>query len=407
MKAGQMFFALKGPNFNGNLFASQAVHEGAVCAVVDEDVNGDDERILKVEDVLSSLQEIAHHHRMQFDIPVLGITGSNGKTTNKELIAAVLSTKYNVLWTQGNLNNHIGVPLTLLQLDQAHDIAVIEMGANHIGEIRALSRIADPDHALITSIGIAHLEGFGSLEGVKTAKRELYDYTIARKGKCFVNLAVEHVRDLYDGPDELGIFYGNTAHPPSVESIEQKPMLSAQFRFEDETLEIHSKLIGAFQADNLLHVLAVGRHFEISADAMVQAIEAYVPSNNRAELTKYRSNSVILDAYNANPPSMKAAIHAFVQTDQQPKMAILGDMFELGQSSVDYHQEIVDLADESDIDAVILVGKDFSQTRIPEHMYHFDTTAEAKDWWADQKVEGYHILIKGSRGVHLEVLLED
>jgi UDP-N-acetylmuramoyl-tripeptide--D-alanyl-D-alanine ligase len=404
---GELFFALKGPNFNGNLFAVQALEAGASFVVVDESSGTPDDRTIMVDDVLATLQELACYHRMQFDIPVIGVTGSNGKTTNKELLYAVLSHNYRTLCTKGNLNNHIGVPLTLLDLKKDHEIAVVEMGANHIGEIRDLCEIARPGYALITSIGEAHLEGFGSMEGIKRGKKELFDHVVNAGGRCFINLAQPIVPDLYHGPEDQAILFGDAAHPPFIVSREQRPCLSAEFQLNGETMRVDSQLIGSFQDNNLLHALAIADFFGVDSGRIKTGLEGYVPTNNRAELTSYRDNTVILDAYNANPPSMKAALSAFIDTKDQPKMAILGDMFELGEDSLRYHQEIVDMAGNEALDVVVLVGKDFSRTSRPRHMYHFDTTAEAKAWWQEQEVHGYHILIKGSRGVHLEVLLQD
>ena len=407
LRKDDMYFALKGPNFNGNLFAHQALEDGAQYAVVDEYTGENQEQIIVVEDALETLQQLAKFHRQQLDIPVIGITGSNGKTTNKELIFAVLNSKYKTTCTKGNLNNHIGVPLTLLQLQPDTEIAIIEMGANHIGEIDELCRIAQPSHGLITSIGVAHLEGFGSMDGIKQTKRELFNFVSEQGGHCFVNLMLEHVEEVSGSLGDLAIYYGNSSHPPYITSISQHPQVSISVESNDASIDMNSRLIGSFQAANVLNAVAIGIHFLVEMEEIQKAIEAYIPANNRAELTKYRSNTVILDAYNANPSSMKAALETFLKLEGVPKMVILGDMFELGKTSISYHQEIVDMIDSSPIDEIILVGKDFSQTKISNRIHQFDTTAEAKEWWMDQRVEGYNILIKGSRGVHLEVLLED
>ncbi len=407
ISGNEIFFALKGPNFNANKFALQAINKGCSYAVVDEIEEGvEDKRLIKVEDGLACLQTLANYHRSQFNIPVIGITGSNGKTTNKELINAVLSKKYNVLCTAGNFNNHIGVPLTLLLLSNKHEIAIIEMGANHIGEIKELCEIAEPTHGLITNIGIAHLEGFGSVEGIRKTKRELFDFVTQNGGVCFVNVNNEQVQALYKGILEEAIFYGNDQNEPFTILVNTESDLDINIHQKNETLNLQSNLIGKFQANNLLNAFVIGQYFSVEENDIVNALEEYIPQNNRSQQIKWKDNLIVLDAYNANPSSMKSAIESFVEHPSNHKVIILGDMLELGEASTKYHQEIVDILRNEAFEEVILVGNEFSKSNFPDSFSFFEEREEVKAWLEQQNFKHKTFLVKGSRGIGLEKIFQ-
>ncbi|MCP4124959.1 MAG: UDP-N-acetylmuramoyl-tripeptide--D-alanyl-D-alanine ligase [Bacteroidetes bacterium] len=406
LEKGQLYFALKGPNFNGNKFAQSALDAGASYAVIDEVQDSMDDHMILVEDALTTLQDLARHHRRQYEIPVLAITGSNGKTTNKELISAVLSKRYKTLFTEGNLNNHIGVPLTLLRLKPDDEFAVIEMGANHSGEIAELCSIAEPDHGLITSIGVAHLEGFGSMEGIKKGKKELFDHLIRTKGMCFINLQVPEVASLFGGSKELTVPFGNEKCLPYGVITSEDPFIQLSIHWRDGSVEVRSNLAGRFQSDNLLHAWAIGEYFGVPAEHIREALETYVPSNNRAQLLVIDDIHILLDAYNANPTSTKAALRSFMWSDREPKLVVLGDMLELGEASVELHQEIINLLAGEGIEQAVLIGPEYGKTKIPQKYHHFTNTKEAKIWWDQQDLKGNYILIKGSRGMALEQLVQ-
>lgn len=399
----QLFFALKGPNFDANKFAIKALEAGCKLAVVDDlAVSNNHDQCIYVEDGLTALQQLANFHRKQFQIPVLGITGTNGKTTNKELIFKVLSQQFNVCCTQGNLNNHIGVPLTLLQLTNEHEIAIIEMGANHIGEIGELCAIAEPTLGLITSIGIAHLEGFGSLEGVKKAKRDLYDYVVETNGICFVNERAAHVANLYAGNPEDAIFYGSNDNLPNFKVESTSAELSVNVKEGDSNISIHSHLIGNFHGNNILNTYVIGRHFNIAPQAIAQAIADYAPTNNRSQQIEWQGNKVILDAYNANPTSMEAAIQSFSKIDHAQKLPILGDMLELGDESMAYHQQIIELLQTLKFVQAYLVGAEFAKCILPNQFTLFENVDALKQQLEKDAFKDYQILVKGSRGIQLE-----
>ncbi len=403
IKRGCLFFALKGERFDGNAFALQALEEGAAYAIVDDAALPADDRLIRVENVLISLQELANYHRHQLGIPIIAITGTNGKTTTKELMAKVLSLKYTISVTKGNFNNHIGVPLTLLRMDAQTQLGVVEMGANHIGEIAALCRIAEPDYGLITNVGKAHLEGFGSLDGVKKAKGELYDFLQSTGGRIFYNsdnpILCEMLRErgieraLAYGiiPDEVNILPNSPEHP------------FLRLAFPDNTA-INTQLIGNYNADNVLAALAVGRHFEISRQAAKLAIENYVPLNNRSQLIRTATNTVIMDAYNANPTSMRAAIENFARQAMPDKWVILGDMKELGQESDMEHRTIIDLLKEKQLNNVLLVGNNFKQAAGDFPASCFATVQDLMDYLATHPLQRATILIKGSHSTSLEKL---
>jgi len=400
LETGSVFFALKGDNFDGNNFVQQALEAGCAYAVTDDPHQPNHPNILKVANVLTTLQQLATHHRRQFKIPVLGITGSNGKTTTKELINAVLETKYKTLYTFGNLNNHIGVPLTLLRLNAETEFAIIEMGANHQGEINALCHIAEPDFGMITNIGKAHLEGFGGIEGVKKGKSEMYRYLHAHGGKLFVNGDDKVLMDLSKGMSN--ILYGQE----QTYYLTGQPVVSDQATFRLSTLSnnellIQSNLVGSYNVVNCLAAAAIGRYFGVNDSDIKRGIEAYNPEMNRSQKLKTLKNTLILDAYNANPNSMRAAIDNFATLQAETKWAFLGDMFELGEYSDIEHQAIADLCAAKGIRAC-LIGTHFAKTN--SSLQKFDTVEACKTFILQQDIQQATILIKGSRGMKMEQL---
>ena len=400
---GSLFIALKGDNFNGNAFAAKALESGSAYVIIDEAeyaLAGDSHYIL-VNNCLHTLQELANYHRRQIGTRIIGITGTNGKTTTKELMAAVLSKKYNVLYTQGNLNNHIGVPKTLLELSPEHTIAVIETGANHPGEIKALAEIVDPDFGLITNVGMAHLEGFGSFEGVVRTKGELYDYLRAKHGTVFIDHDSEDLKRIAGGLHQ--ICYGSPCDEVlSVEGevLECAPFLKFRWRpAGGEWQEVQTGLIGAYNMQNMLAAATIGRTFGVEVDSINRALAAYEPKNNRSQLMETDDNKLLVDAYNANPTSMRAAIENFRDMKVERRMVILGDMGELGESSWKAHQAIADLLVESGFEHVWLVGPKFKAARHPFRT--FDSVEQVKKALEIKKPKGYYILIKGSHSTRL------
>lgn len=399
LKKDDIFFALKGPSFNGNQFAQQALDTGASCVVVDEDTGINDSRIFRVDDVLAALQQLAGYHRSKFNIPFIAITGSNGKTTTKELVHTVLSSAYKTYTTQGNLNNHIGIPLTLLSVRSDAEMAVIEMGANHLKEIEGYCVYTAPTHGIITNCGKAHLEGFGSLEGVRKGKGELYDYLRTHKGTAFVMWDYDYLRDMSKGIPSV-VTYG-TSDANTVGTIRKsEPFLEVSVG--DKIIQ--SKLVGEYNLPNILVAVAIGRYFKIGDDAIIKSIEAYTPSNSRSQLIEKGTNKIILDAYNANPTSMKAAIENFAKLHDPQKVLVLGAMMELGTASIMEHENLVALIKTGQWADVILVGGDFSKV---EHPFHFFTTsAEAREWVQKNKKQSGIYLIKGSRSTKMETILD-
>ena len=391
---GSIFFALKGETFNGNAYAASALEKGCAYAVIDEAEYAADDRYIVVPDVLTTLQQLANEHRKALGTPIVGITGTNGKTTTKELVATVLEKKYNVLYTQGNFNNHIGVPKTLLQLTEEHNMAVIEMGANHPGEIKTLVNIVEPNCGLITNVGKAHLEGFGSFEGVIKTKGELYDFLREHKGKVFIDEENEHLMNISQGLDLIPYVTG--------EVIDCAPYL--HFKWQGGDIMTH--LIGAYNIKNMMAAATVGLHFGVSVADINDALAGYIPSNNRSQLTITEKNKLIVDTYNANPTSMMAALQNFSIMQVSPKMAILGDMRELGEVSEAEHKKVVDFLTAEEAKAkegeflVWLVGAEFSKTSC--HFRKFPDVAAVKKALEEEGVPtGYHILIKGSNGIRL------
>lgn len=403
--ANSIFFALKGEKFNGNSFAAEAIAKGAAYAVIDQAEYAGNDRMILVEDVLKCLQQLASYHRKELRTPVLSITGTNGKTTTKELIAAVLATKYRIHFTQGNLNNHIGVPLTLLSMTPDTEIAIIEMGANHPGEIKLLCEIADPDYGLVTNMGKAHLEGFGSFEGVVKTKSEMYDYLRQKGGKCFINAdnpllikQAETVEQISYGKTQGCYLMGELA------STEYNLVIRALF--PKGWLYLKSKLIGNYNFENLLAAACVGKYFEVDPLLIQKALEEYSPSNNRSQLIKSGRNTIIMDAYNANPTSMMMALTNFVNINNDNKCLILGDMLELGNVSDDEHQKIADYIEANTFAEVFLVGPQFKKTRTVPEKKKFDNVELLFDYLQTHRIDNKLIFVKGSRGIHLEKILE-
>ncbi len=409
---GCLFFALKGERFNGNDFAAQAIADGAAFAIVDEAVEVPAGKSIQVEDVLTTLQHLATHHRRQFNIPVLAITGSNGKTTTKELVSAVLASHYPTHFTKGNFNNHIGVALTLLAMPLKTEIAVIEMGANHPGEIDFLCRIAEPTHGLITNVGKAHLEGFGGFEGVKRTKSELYRYLTEQNGLVFINADEPHLTALASG-NRLRLFYQQSENPDpanvpfEVKLVTDVPFLEVAFLGENGQLtHVKSQLIGQYNFNNIMTAVVIGKYFKVPAEKIKAAIESYLPSNNRSQLKTIGTNTFILDAYNANPTSMKTAVVSFSTMPAKHKVAILGAMKEMGQYSDEEHLAMAELATCSGFDSVVLVGEEFRQAAEKTGAIFFEDTVQLKTWFNDLQFSNTHFLVKGSRSVGLERIAE-
>lgn len=407
IQANSIFFALKGANFNGNKFADQALELGAAFVVIDEAEYKKDDRYLLVDDVLKTLQELARFHRDRLDIPFIGITGSNGKTTSKELLNAVLSRKYKTHATKGNLNNHIGVPLTILSITADVEIAIIEMGANHQHEIEFLCNIADPEFGLICNVGKAHLEGMGGFEGVKKTKKELYDYIQSTGGVIFVNGSDENLMQMSMQNDDI-VYFGNVVDSVVSGKITQfDPFLSvkAKINSSNEELEIKTQLVGDYNLNNVLASICIGHYFRVPFEEMKAGIESYAPSNNRSQAIKIGTNNIVMDAYNANPSSMSAAILNFVKLQANTKLLILGDMFEMGDESMKEHSDMIELVHAQNLQNVIFVGKDFYANKKYNYTY-FQSTEEAKEFLKNNKPENTSILVKGSRGMKLESLTE-
>jgi UDP-N-acetylmuramoyl-tripeptide--D-alanyl-D-alanine ligase len=400
---GSIFFALKGERFNGNQYAEKALSSGCVYAVIDDPEYYTGERTILVDDVLTTLQQLAARHRKMLGIPVIAITGSNGKTTTKELIAAVLSTKFRLLYTEGNLNNHIGVPLTLLRLDHEHEMAVIEMGANHPGEIKTLAEIAQPNYGIITNVGKSHLEGFGSFENILHTKGELYDYIRRTNGKIFIKTEDADLQSMARGMEQITYGYDDNSYA-SGQVSESKPYFSFDWKQQGKVNTVQTQLIGDYNIDNVLAAVAVGRYFKIPSERINRAIAAYEPVNNRSQLKKTALNTLIVDAYNANPSSMQAALDNFIRMPEAPKAVILGDMKELGEESGKLHLEIVEQLKGAGLDKVYLCGEHFSKNGTPFTTY--PTTDALLAELREHPINGYHILIKGSRGMALERVID-
>lgn len=405
LKLGDLYFALKGPNFNGNVFALQALEQGVAYAIVDEEIPNSSafqDSILFVDDVLTTLQALAKYHRQQFNIPFIAITGSNGKTTTKELVYAVLASHFKTYTTQGNLNNHIGVPLTLLSIPRDAEMAVIEMGANHLHEIESYCSYTLPTHGMITNCGKAHLEGFGSEAGVKKGKGELFDFLSAHNGTAFVMEDYDYLQTMSNKiPNVIG--YGQHNGQIQGESIDYNGMLTVKINKGIDIDQIQTNLVGNYNLPNVLAAVAIGQEFKVPNDKIKSAIENYTPTNSRSQLLTWNNNEVILDAYNANPSSMKLAVENFAKINKENKIVCLGGMRELGADTLMEHQLLIDQLNQTNWENVLLVGSEFKPC-VHNYLY-FDTVQEAKAWLHAQTLKGYTLLIKGSRGIQMEQLI--
>lgn len=411
LQPGDIYWALKGPNFNGNLFAEKALEMGAAYAIVDEPVatheathEATHQRIILVDDCLNALQALAKHHREQFQIPFIAITGSNGKTTTKELVATVLASHYITATTEGNLNNHIGVPLTLLKIKQGTEIAVIEMGANHQQEIAGYCAYTAPTHGIITNCGKAHLEGFGGVEGIRKGKGELYDYLRAHDGTALRYADYDYLLEMSQGIEKT-FDYGQSSGDVQGQIISSEPFLKVNITkgFATPTT-IHTQLVGDYNLPNVLCAVAIGIYCKVPAEKIVAAIENYAPSNSRSQLMQLGSNQIILDAYNANPSSMKLAIENFARLSVSGKVLMLGGMMELGEESMAEHEAIAALIDQYQWEKVVLVGGDFSKIKHP-YLYFSDSLA-AKEWFQSQDFKNAYLLVKGSRSMQMEKIIQ-
>lgn len=410
LESGSIFFALKGENFDANTFAQSAIDEGCLYAIVDNELVCNESNILLVDNVLETLQQLANYHRKQLNIPVIGITGSNGKTTNKELIYAVLSKKYNTYATKGNLNNHIGVPLTLLALNNKHEMAIVEMGANHQGEIKMLCEIAEPDYGVITNIGKAHLEGFGGEEGVKKGKGEMYRYLVKKNGKIFINGNDLVLLDL--GKDLEKIFYGENKEFDIYGKLYSTGEY-VEFKWTQKNKEIDTEplvktnMFGQYNFINLLCAACIGNYFHVDEKDINLALETYVPEMNRSQVKQTSKNTIILDAYNANPSSMNLALDNFQKQSFTHKAVILGDMLELGEFSESEHCKILTQLQNSGVQKIILIGVQFLKFKDQFKDYYFYSNSE--DLMRDintHSIAGFTLLIKGSRGMQLEKIVD-
>jgi UDP-N-acetylmuramoyl-tripeptide--D-alanyl-D-alanine ligase len=410
LENGSIFFALKGDNFDANLFASKAIEGGCSIAIVDNEKISNQKDILLVKDVLQTLQDLAKYHRLHLKIPVIGITGSNGKTTNKELIHAVLSKKYNTYATKGNLNNHIGVPLTLLAINSQHEIAIVEMGANHQGEIAMLSEIANPDFGIITNIGKAHLEGFGGVEGVKKGKGELYKYIEKKQGKIFINGDDKVLVDL--GNSLTKIYYGeNSEFDVYGKLFQNSEFVEFKWNIKNSALDnqklLKTNMFGHYNFINLLCAACVGNYFKVNEKDINDALQSYIPEMNRSQVKKTLTNTIILDAYNANPSSMSLAIDNFKNQPFENKIVVIGDMLELGEYSKQEHYKVLKELTNSNLKEVYLVGGQLFDLKDEFlNFSFFKTMEELIQQIISNKIVNSYILIKGSRGLKLEKVVD-
>lgn len=403
-----IFFALKGERFNGNLFAENALEDGCAYAVVDEWNGIADSRIILVNNVLETLQQLANYHRRKLKIPILAITGTNGKTTTKELIATTLSREYKIASTQGNFNNHIGVPLTLLRMTKEHEMGVVEMGANHQGEIKMLCEIAEPDYGLVTNVGKAHIEGFGSFENVIKTKGELYDYIREREGTLFVNKDNPYLYEMSEGMKRILYGKNDSSLFASGNITDATPFLEFDWSFFDNSYRVKTQLVGEYNLDNALAAVAVGKFFGVNASRISAALQEYEPKNNRSQFERTEKNDLIIDAYNANPTSMRAMLEFFskVPTDL-PKAVILGEMKELGEISRQEHADMLSFLRSCPFKKIYLVGSVFkSENDELPHALSFETVEQLIEELKQRPLTRHYVLLKGSHSVHLEKAVE-
>ncbi len=403
LQPGDLFFALKGPNFNGNQFAKQALDAGAAYVIIDEPVNFTDSRIIETADALQLLQDLAKYHRQQFTIPFIAITGSNGKTTTKELVYEVLASTYKTYTTKGNLNNHIGIPLTILAVKKDAELAVIEMGANHQNEIAGYCQYTMPTHGIITNCGKAHLEGFGGEMGVMKGKGELFDYLKLHGGTAFIMNDYAYLKQLSEGISAIKTYGTENAEITGL-ADNSGHFLQVEMTIGTSIKKIKTNLVGEYNLPNVLVAVAVGKYFNVADESIQKALENYTPSNSRSQLIEKDGNQIILDAYNANPSSMKAAIENFAKMEGDDKVLLLGAMMELGGESIAEHIAIVDLIDQYHWKAVVLVGGDFKH--ISHRYLYFQQAQEVKEWLQLQAYLGVKLLVKGSRSMQMEKVLE-
>ena len=404
LQKGDIFFALKGPNFNGNVYAKKALELGASFAIVDELIDGNEQNIIFCNNALQTLQNLALYHRKQLNIPFIAITGSNGKTTTKELVFSVLASHFKTYTTQGNLNNHIGVPLTILSIKEDAEIAVIEMGANHQKEIESYCQYTLPTHGIITNCGKAHLEGFGGVEGVKKGKGELYDFLRNNKGAAFVCLDFDYLIQMSNGIENI-ISYGTNNGSIRGEILASNPFLRVTIKNNPALAEINTNLVGDYNTSNVLTAVAIGNYFKVPDEKIKIAIENYIPTNSRSQLVNWESNTIIVDAYNANPSSMKVAIENFAKQAYNNKVLLLGAMMEMGDESIKEHESLIELIKQHNWANVVLVGGDFEKIAHPFLFYK--TSTEAVKWFAAQNFKQTAILVKGSRSTQMEKILPD
>lgn len=409
LSEGDLYFALKGPSFNGNNFAKQALEKGAAYAIIDEKEYATDDRMIVVGDTLQTLQQLAKYHRQQFDtlpgrlVPFIAITGTNGKTTTKELAHAVLSTTYKTYTTKGNLNNHIGIPLTLLSIKDDAEMVVIEMGANHQKEIENYCRYVLPTHGIITNCGKAHLEGFGGVEGVQKAKGELFDFLRANNGTAFIMNDYDYLQRMSNGIPTV-ITYGTNEADVVGKLSQTEPFLSLFIEKGADIDLLQTRLVGDYNLPNILAAVTIGKFFRVKEENIKMAMETYQPSNSRSQLIEKNGNKIILDAYNANPSSMKVAVENFARMNTGNKILLLGGMAELGESSLQEHEDLIQLINQYTWKDVILVGGDFLKTK--NNFKKFANSAEAGQWLREQQFQDVYMLVKGSRSMQMEKVIE-
>lgn len=407
LKPGCIFFALRGENFNGNQFAKKALEVGAAAAIIDDAAAYVDKRTILVENTLTTLQQLAKFHRQQFNIPFIAITGSNGKTTSKELVHAVLASSFRTYTTQGNLNNHIGIPLTLLRVHKDAELAVIEMGANHQQEIAGYCTYTLPTHGIITNCGKAHLEGFGGVEGVRKGKGELYDFIRANQGTIFLNQDLDYLHPMSMGISNI-VTYGTQAAQTcgNIQSADPYLNVTIQPAEKFEAIpSLHTQLVGDYNLSNVLLAVSVGRYFGVPAEKIKKSIEHYQPTNSRSQLIQKNTNTIILDAYNANPSSMQVAIQNFSKLEATQKVLLLGSMAELGEESKQEHLQLIELIRSHNWKEVVLVGDGFGELSHP--YIQFKNSNEAAGWFRAQNFSHTHFLIKGSRSMKMETILSE